>query len=117
MSKFSFVKKVKKNVKENLKTLSKEGVSISQPASEKDYLKMQDDWQSHGDPLKRFTFYAPIELQERIRNMSFWTRVPVSDIGCYALAVALDDLEKEFNSSFPWKSRPQELQPGRPSKA
>ena len=116
MKTFSILKKLKRNITKELNECVKNKTPISQPASEEDYTAMKKDWDEYGDPLKRFTFYAPVELQERIRNMSFWTRIPVSDIGNYALAQAIEKLEKEYNFGFPWKNRPQDLSPGRPSR-
>ena len=89
----------------------KDGVPISQPCDDGEYAKLQEEW---GKDLRRFTFHTNVELQERLRNMSYWTRIPVTELGSYAIAKLIIDIEKEFNHEKPFKQRRQELKAGRP---
>lgn len=96
---------------ERLTVDRKDGVPIAQPCDDGEYAKLQDEW---GKDLRRFTFHTGTELQERLRNMSYWTRIPVTELGSYAIAKLIVDIEKEFNYGKPFKQRRQELKAGRP---
>ena len=104
------------NPYKTVKQMTGDGVSISQPVTPEEFDKMKDNWGSeYKKESKRFTSHCPIEVQERLRNMCFWTRVPISDFFVYGLLKVLDEFEHEFNDGSPWKQRPAELIAGRPA--
>ena len=106
----------KQNPKEVLRKMVNDGVQVAQKTTEKEYQTMKDNWQSdYKTATKRFTSHCPIEIQERLRNMCFWTRIPISDYFVHALENMLDEFESNFNEGTPWKQRPQEVPQGRPA--
>jgi len=108
---FDLVKTVKTDVFKSIREDIKDGYPVKNAMSEDDYLAQKKDWGKN--IFKRFTFHAPIELQERLRNLSYWTRISVSDLGCHALALMVRQLEVDFNDSSPYRARRHELKKGR----
>ena len=109
-------KNIKKNPKKVLDQSIKSGIEISKPTTDGEWGEMKSSWQEKysGQNIKRFTSHCPVEVQERIRNMCFFTRIPISDYFVYALVTVLEQFEKDYNKGTPWGQRPQEVPQGRP---
>lgn len=108
--------KLDPNPLESLKQMKSDGINLEQEMTPEEFEKMKDTWGSeYKKATKRFTSHCPIEVQERLRNMCFWTRVPISDYFVYGLVKVLEEFESQFNNGSPWKQRPTELLSGRPA--
>ena len=110
---YDLVKTIKSDCFSDIREDIRDGYHVKNPMSKSEYLEQKEKWNSN--TIKRFTFHAPIELQERVRNLSYWTRISVSDLGCHALALMVRQMEVDFNNSYPYKLRRQELKKGRKS--
>jgi len=108
---FDIVGSLKVDVFSSIREDIEQGYDIKNPATEQEYKDYKKTWVDQG--FKRFTLHAPVELQERLRNISYWTRIAVSDLGCHALALMIRQIEMDFNNSFPYKIRRHELKQGR----
>ncbi len=108
---FDMLKSIKTDCFESIRGDIADGYNIKNPMDEEEYLEQKRSWGT--ESFKRFTFHAPIELQERLRNLSYWTRMSVSDLGCHALALMIRQIEVDFNDSYPYRTRRHELKKGR----